>query len=273
MHGIGNDFVVLDLLRNPLPAHFDFSLFAEKVCDRHLGIGGDGLLSLERAHDESDVRMRMWNPDGTEDMCGNGLRCIAHLAHVRGDVGTDFTVQTLSGPRGIRTLPSGKIRVSMGTPDWTPERVPHLGPQPLIESSIELDGHVFEHVTSLSTGSTHTVIFGETPVSEADFQKWSPRLEVASLFPERTSIMWAYPLETNRVGVRIWERGAGETLACGTGACAVAVAARRTGRASGMVSVRSKGGELDIEWDEKSGEIWKIGPAQIAFEGVWQDEN
>lgn len=273
MHGIGNDFVVLDLLRHPVTSHFDFSLFAEQVCNRHLGIGGDGLLSLERARDESAVRMRMWNPDGTEDMCGNGLRCIAHLAHTRGDVGEDFTVQTLSGPRRVHILAPGKIRVSMGAPAFEPERVPHCANGPLIEGRIELDGHVFEHATSLYTGSTHTVIFGETPTSEENFQKWSPRLEVAPLFPERTSIMWAHPISENRFGIRIWERGAGETLACGTGACAVAVAARRTGRANGPTAVLSKGGELEIEWDEKSGEIWKSGPAQIVFEGVWHGIN
>lgn len=273
MHGIGNDFVVLDLLRQPLSSHFDFTLFAEIVCDRHVGIGGDGLLSLERARDESAVRMRMWNPDGTEDMCGNGLRCVARLAHERGYVGEDFSVQTLSGPRRVHILPGGKIRVAMGAPEWAPERVPHCASDSLIEGRIELDGQVFEHVTSLSTGSTHTVIFGEVPVPEADFQKWSPRLEVAPLFPERTSVMWAHPAGENRFEIRIWERGAGETLACGTGACAVAVAARRTGRASGAVTVQSKGGELEIEWDEKSGEIWKTGPAQIMFEGVWESSD
>ena len=269
MHGIGNDFVVIDLLRSPLDAHFDFPLFAERSCNRHLGVGGDGLLTLERAHDESAVRMRMWNPDGTEDMCGNGLRCVAHLAHAREYVGAEFSVQTLSGPRRVHVVSAGQIRVSMGAPIWEPARVPHLNPAPLIEGRLELDGHTFDHVTSLSTGSTHTVIFGDVPLSEADFQTWSPSLEVAPLFPERTSIMWAHPLGENRFGIRIWERGAGETLACGTGACAVAVAARRTGRANGPVTVRSKGGELKIEWDQQNNEIWKTGPAQIVFEGTW----
>lgn len=274
MHGVGNDFVVLDLVRRPLPSHFDFAAFAEMVCDRHLGVGGDGLLSLERATDnQSAVRMRMWNPDGTEDMCGNGLRCIAHLAHVRGDVGSEFTVQTLSGPRLVHILGSDRIRVSMGVPHFSPALVPIDRSEPLIEGSIELDGQVFRSATSMSTGSTHTVIFSETPVSDAFFREWSPRLEVAPLFPERTSIMWAHPLEDNHFGIRIWERGAGETLACGTGACAVAVAARTTERASGTVKVRSKGGTLEIDWDEESGEIWKTGPAQIVFEGVWHPSN
>ena len=270
MHGIGNDFVVLDCLRHNFDKAFDFVLFAESVCNRHFGVGADGVLSLERATDESDVRMRMWNPDGTEDMCGNGLRCVARLAHARGDVGNAFSVQTLSGIRRVQVLPSNLIRVSMGAPDFAPARVPLSSTEPLVEGTIELDGHRFEHATSLSTGSTHTVLFSDAPVSEEDFVRWSPRLEVAPLFPDRTSIMWAHPLAQSRFGVRIWERGAGETLACGTGACAVAVAARKTGRALGSVQVVSKGGELEIEWDEASGEIWKTGPAQIVFEGLWR---
>lgn len=269
MHGIGNDFVVLDCLRHNFSNGFNFALFAEVACDRNFGIGGDGLLSLERATDGSDVRMRMWNPDGTEDMCGNGLRCVARLAFARGEVVEQFSVQTQSGRRRVHVLPSGLIRVSMGAPDFSPAHVPINRTEPLIEGAIELDGHHFEHVTSLSTGSTHTVVFLDAPVSETDFSRWSPLLEVAPMFPERTSIMWAHKLGNSRFGVRIWERGAGETLACGTGACAVAVAARTTGRALGSVEVVSKGGQLEIEWDEASGEIWKTGPAHIVFEGVW----
>ena len=269
MHGIGNDFVVLDLLRHPIKDTFDFALFAEMVCDRRFGVGADGLLSLERATDENPVRMRMWNPDGSEDMCGNGLRCVAHLAHQLSDVGDEFSVQTHSGTRQVRVLPDHQIRVSMGAPDFSPARVPISRDEPLIEGEIELDSHVFRGVTALSTGSTHTVIFSDTSVSNADFEKWSPLLETAALFPDRTSIMWAHPLSESRFGVRIWERGAGETLACGTGACAVAVAARKTGRAAGTVEIVSRGGTLQIEWDETSGQIWKTGPAQIVFEGVW----
>lgn len=269
MHGIGNDFVVLDCIRHPLPNDFDFPVVAQAMCDRHFGVGADGLLSLEPSTDESDIRMRMWNPDGSEDMCGNGLRCVAHLTHARGYVGESFRVQTLAGTRDARiTAPNG-VRVSMGAPDFSPQNVPLARTEPLIEGRIELDGHTFHHVTSLSTGSTHTVIFGDSLVSDATFSTWSPRLEVAPLFPQRTSIMWAHQLESNRFGVRIWERGAGETLACGTGACAVAVAARITGRADDAVGVRSRGGELRIEWDEARGQIWKSGPVTPVFEGVW----
>lgn len=268
MHGIGNDFVTLDSVRHPLPGDFDFPSLAQTLCDRHLGVGGDGLLLLEPSTDGNEVGMRMWNPDGSEDMCGNGLRCVAHLAHARGYVGDSFSVQTLAGTRDAQIVAPQSVRVSMGAPDFSPQNVPLARTEPLINGQIELDGHLFHQVTSLSTGSTHTVIFG-APIDEAVFFKWSPRLEVAELFPQRTSIMWAHPLGPNRFGVRIWERGVGETLACGTGACAVAVAARVTGRAEGAVEVRSRGGTLRIEWDEAK-QIWKTGPVAEVFEGVWR---
>jgi diaminopimelate epimerase len=270
MHGVGNDFVVLDLFHSPMAGNLDFALLAEAMCDRHFGVGADGLLSLEPSTDGNEVRMRMWNPDGSEDMCGNGLRCVARLAHARGYVGESFSAQTLAGTRRAFITAPGMVRVSMGAPDFSPPNVPLAQDEPLIEGRIELDGRLFSHVTTLSTGSTHTVIFGEVPVDEVTFETWSPRLEVAPLFPERTSIMWAHPLGPNRFGVRIWERGAGETLACGTGACAVAIAARVSGRATGEVQVRSRGGELRIEWDESQNQIWKIGPATVVFEGVWR---
>jgi len=269
MHGIGNDFVVLDALRDALPAGPGFSVLAQRLCDRHFGVGGDGLLLLERATDDNAVRMRMWNPDGSEDMCGNGLRCVALLAHARAYVPDEFGVQTLAGTRRAAIVAPQTVRVSMGAPDFAPQNVPIDRAQPLINGRIELDGHIFERATCVSTGSTHTVIFGDAPVDDATFRAWSPRLEIAPLFPDRTSIMWAHPMGDNRFGIRIWERGVGETLACGTGACAVAVAARLAHRARDAVRVRSKGGELEIEWDETRNQIWKTGPATFVYEGIF----
>jgi len=269
MHGIGNDFVVLDSIRTPFAGDFDFPLLAQKICDRHFGVGGDGLLLLESARDGNATRMRMWNPDGSEDMCGNGLRCVALLAHHRGYAPANFSVQTLAGTREAIIVAPHTVRVSMGAPDFSPLHVPINRDEPLINGQIELEGHTFAHVTAVSTGSTHTVIFGEAPVADATFERWSPRLEIAPMFPERTSIMWAHPMGANTFGVRIWERGAGETLACGTGACAVAVAAISSNRAQGTVNIQSRGGELLIEWDEVQNQLWKTGVARVVFEGVW----
>lgn len=273
MQGLGNDFVVLDDLSQPLPADFDFAAAARFLCERHFGVGGDGLLLLARPTDTlATVQMRMWNPDGSEDMCGNGLRCIVALAHARGYAGEQFFVQTLAGRREAHILPDGTVRVTMGEPSFGLDEIPLAPPigalvnRTPIEYELPVDGVLLPHVTSLSTGSTHTVIFGPHP-DEATFQRLSPLIENHEWFPERTSIMWAHVVAPDEVQLRIWERGVGETLACGTGACATAVAAQVTGRAGTIVSVNSKGGTLKIEWSPGQ-TIWKTGPARVVYEGT-----
>ena len=272
MHGAGNDFVVLDGLRAPISPQLDITALAQLLCVRHFGVGADGLLSLETS-DIADVRMRMWNPDGTPDMCGNGLRCVAHLAHQLGYVENEnFAIETIAGVRQIHKLNDGRIRTAMGTPQFAPAIVPLTAATPLLNGTLEVNGQTLENVTSLSTGSTHTVIFRDAALSEAEFQSLSPQLEHHPLFPARTSIMWAVPAGADKFAIRIWERGAGETLACGTGACAVGVAALQTGRATGPIIVASRGGELEVEWNAPAGEIYLTGRATYVYEGQWLSE-
>jgi diaminopimelate epimerase len=273
MHGAGNDFVVLDTLRNPLPDDFDFSRAAETLCARHFGIGADGLLTLEAGSTPvAAVRMRMWNPDGSEDMCGNGLRCVARLAFDAGHVSQrEFIAQTHAGLRHCEILENGLVRVEMGAPLFDFSEIPMqtVPRDETMQYALSVDGRVFENVVSLSTGSTHTVIFLDEDLSEDEFQTLSPRIEHHELFPQRTTILWAHIADENHLRVRIWERGVGETLACGTGACAVAVAAKITNRAGSHAAVQSKGGVLQIEWDEKNAApIFMIGPAVSVFDGV-----
>lgn len=268
MHGLGNDFVILDDLAQKLPDDFDFARAAEKLCNRHLGVGGDGLLLLGKVQER--IAMRMWNPDGTEDMCGNGLRCVVALAKQRGYVRGTFEVATPVGIRRAEIL-DDLVRVSMGKPQFELEAIPFAPPSASLpagiptEYELPVEDQVLSHVSTLSTGSTHTIIFGPHP-NEQTFQKFSPLIENHPWFPQRTSVMWANVITQNEIEIRIWERGAGETLACGTGACATAVAAQITGRATSPIKVRSKGGTLVIEW-QNGGEIYKTGPAQIVFEG------
>lgn len=271
MHGAGNDFVLLDGLSAPISPQLDMSQLAQLLCRRHFGVGADGLLTLEAAtSDAADARMRMWNPDGTTDMCGNGLRCVAEIAHRLGRVKKEnFAIETIAGVREIQRLRDGRIRAAMGIPQWTPTDVPIATATPLIDATLEIDGEILQNVTALSTGSTHTVIFRDAQLSEIEFQKLSPQLENHPLFPSRTSIMWAVPDGTDKFAIRIWERGAGETLACGTGACAVAVAALTTGRAQGPVKVESRGGELEVEWSAPDGEIYLTGRATYVYAGEW----
>ncbi len=267
MHGAGNDFVVLDGLSDPISPQLDIAQLAQLLCLRHTGVGADGLLTLEPSR-VADARMRMWNPDGTPDMCGNGLRCVAQLAHQFAHVQKDeFFIETIAGIRSIHKLADGRIRTAMGVPQWEPAIVPIAAERPLINGRLEVGGQTLENVSALSTGSTHTVIFRDAPLGEAEFQQLSPQLENHPLFPARTSVMWAVASSSNRFDIRIWERGAGETLACGTGACAVGVAAMATGRAHGPITIQSRGGALQVEWDQSDGEITLTGHATYVFAG------
>jgi diaminopimelate epimerase len=270
MHGIGNDFVVLDAINSPLPDDFNFARAAEVLCARHFGIGGDGLLLLARG-ESTPVRMRMWNPDGTEDMCGNGLRCIAWLAFSRNYISSrEFNVETLAGICHCEVLASGEVRVEMGAPIFSFPQIPFAPDSPLsqaTEYSLPLEGNEIHHVTTLSTGSTHTVIFVDELPDDGTFVALSPQLENHPWFPERTTVLWTKVIGENQLQLRIWERGVGETLACGTGACAAAVAAQITNRASGEIEVQSKGGVLRIAWREGES-IRMTGPAEIVFQGA-----
>jgi diaminopimelate epimerase len=272
MQGAGNDFVVLDALAHPLPANFDFSAATQQLCLHRWSIGGDGLLLLTTSEvPTAQARMRMWNPDGSEDMCGNGLRCVAALAHRRGYTGAHFTLQTLAGLREAHILADEQVRVSMGEPQFLRSQIPLEAPPEnfadakAVNYALSVAERTIRNVSSLSTGSTHTVIFGDHP-SEAEFQRLSPLIENHAWFPERTSVLWAQQAGENHLCLRIWERGVGETLACGTGACAAAVAAQITGRGGETMTIESEGGVLAIEW--RPGEqIFKTGPAQVVCEG------
>ena len=272
MHGAGNDFVVLDAFANPLPPQIDFHSLAEKLCARHFGIGSDGLLLLEPST-IADARMRMWNPDGTEDMCGNGLRCVSWLFHQRGyTTKSTFAIETLAGLHQATMRDDQQMQVAMGNAMWKLHNVPMtLDESTFGEEAVEYalpirDKHI-DHVTSLSTGTTHTVIFVDELPEEKYFEDISPAIENHPWFPERTSVLWAKVLSPDEIQVRIWERGVGETLACGTGACAVAAAAWRTKRsAEEEINIISKGGVLSVQ-QKDNGELLLAGDVELVFEG------
>lgn len=282
LQGAGNDFVLIDGTRG---SGRDWSALAVTMCDRHFGVGADGLLVLLPS-DRADVRMRMFNRDGTEDDCGNGLRCAALYARRRGLVDRpEFRVESLSGVKRARVPdhpPTGgaaapgdlsvagggavEVTIDLGRAELAPAAVPvvHDGDHAL-GMALEVDGENLE-VHSLSTGTAHTVIF-EMP-DEARFQRLSPLLEHHPAYPERTSVLWTEMTGPNQARVRIWERGVGETLACGTGASAVALAAHRSGRSGNQVAVTSRGGTLAIELGTDLS-IRLSGPAAFVYEGEW----
>ena len=211
-------------------------------------------------------------------MCGNGLRCIARLAHNRGYVNKSFIVQTLAGLRECEIINAENIRVQMGKPDFSFAAIPFAPSNEIasnIEYSISIDNIILPHVSTLSTGSAHTIIFVDQLPDDETFLRLSPQIENHAWFPKRTSIMWARIVDSQNIQIRIWERGVqeangttGETLACGTGACATAVAARMTRRCGDKVKIYSRGGVLEIAWQEGE-EITMTGAADVVFEGVW----
>lgn len=264
MHGAGNDFVVL-----PDPPPVPPAAAAVLLCDRRRGIGGDGLLLVRPVSDRT-IRMDMFNPDGTRDDCGNGIRCAAHLAVVQGWADpAGFFIESLTGRRAVRVRlmerTEAEVAVEWGPAQLEPEAAPVLA-RCSVESGLEIEaGGRKLTLHPLFTGSTHAVIFEEP--DEAGFQQLSPLLEHHPLFPERTSVIWTQLLSENRLKIRIWERGAGETLACGTGACAAAVAAELTGRVRGEVAVESRGGVLHVT--PHAGQNIQIrGPSELLFAGA-----
>lgn len=278
MQGVGNDFVVLNA--DALPLETNWAEVAIRLCMRRggHGVGADGLLTVSRRADGGAAfTMRMFNPDGTEDMCGNGLRCAGLWAHRAGWLGdeAEFVIATKEGPKRARLgrLDTGgrsaTLSVDMGLPHLTPAEIPFCAgdEERVVGFPLTVEG-VTLPITALNTGSAHTVLFG-TPPDEATFQRLSPLIENHALFPERTTVLWATPEDEDTFRVRIWERGVGETFGCGTGACAVGVAARLNGLTSGddYIKVVSKGGVLGIRWPGGAASVEMVGPASFVFEG------
>lgn len=276
MQGVGNDFVVLDA--EALPPQLSLPRLALQTCDRNFGIGADGLLVISRGDCEAAFRMRMFNPDGTEDMCGNGLRCVSLWAHHAGWLvaRTEFTVAVKGGVRQVRLLEVSKesraamFGVDMDIPQFDPLVLPFCAPTGtrVIGWPLRVGEETYP-ITVVNTGSTHTVLFSDVPLDEATFLRVSPQMENHPLFPERTSVLWATPQGDSAMTVRIWERGAGETWGCGTGACAVAVAAVLNGRSlpGQPLDIVSKGGTLRITWPGEDASVDMVGPAEIVYDG------
>jgi len=265
LQGAGNDFVLVDGRQLSL----DWPAIAQLTGARRIGVGSDGLLVVDH-ETHADLRMRMWNPDGSEDHCGNGLRCAALYARLRGLLAQDdFVVETLAGPRRCEIVSldgaRAQIRAGMGRADLRPAAIPmRLDGDQVIDYPLgAADETVI--VTALSTGTAHTVIFGEAP-DDARFARLSKAIETHPLFPARTSVLWATVVDAHRLRLRIWERAIGETLSCGTGAAAAATAAVVRGVALSPVAVESAGGTLQVEIADDL-TLRLTGPATHVFDG------
>ncbi len=263
MHGIGNDFVMVDVIADGLPSN-DLAKLAREANDRRFGIGGDGLILVEKS-DGGRFRMRMFNPDGSEsEMCGNGIRCFAKLLRDHGHTReSSVPVETGAGTLVVQLLGDGRVRVDMGQARLTRGEIGMLGEpsEKFVESPV--DGYLG---TAVSMGNPHLVIFVDD-VTAVDLASDGSRLERSGLFPKRVNVHFVQVLG-DRLCQRTWERGAGATLACGTGACAVAVAAHLTGRAGRKSLIELPGGALEIEYLQ-DGRVLMTGPAETVFEGEW----
>ena len=270
MQGLGNDYIYVNLfeerVENP-------SALAARLSDRHFGVGGDGLVLIAPS-DVADFRMEMYNSDGSRGaMCGNASRCVARYVYERGLTRkTDLLLETDSGVRALRlSVDGGKVtgvRVDMGAPVFDCKSVPCLlAKDEAIRARVDVLGRVFE-VTALSMGNPHAVIFLDESVEDFDLRAYGPAIETNGAFPDRVNVEFVNVLSPGRLRMRVWERGSGVTLACGTGACAAFAAAHRLGLTGGRAELVLDGGTLLIERDAGTGHLLMSGPAEFVFDGT-----
>lgn len=268
MQGCGNDYVYVDCFAQKPPANAP--ALAQKIANRNFGVGGDGLILIARS-EKADARMIMFNADGSEsEMCGNGVRCVAKYVYDHG-IATKPTL-TIETGRGVLSLEvethAGKVtsvRVDMGEPILDAAKIPTT----LTGTEVALPGFDLK-ATCVSMGNPHCVIFVEA-ITQEHVHTLGPRLEKAAFFPRRANIEFVKVNRQDDVDFRVWERGSGETLACGTGACAVCVAGVLTGRTARAITAHLLGGDLKLHWSETDNHVYMTGPAVEVFSGDWPD--
>ena len=267
MHGLGNDYIVIDN-RDEKISHKQAAELAKKLCERRFSVGADGLLLVSRSK-TADIKMRIFNADGSEaEMCGNGIRCLAKYCYENSIVSKqEFTIETLSGLKhALLTLKNREvsdIKVDMGAPNWQRSSLPMVGSGTCINQNLDVDKETYK-VTCLSIGNPHCVIFVDS-VDDFPVECIGPKIENHKAFPKRTNVSFVQVLNQNELKVRVWERGCGETLSCGTGACAAVAAANTLGKVGNKVTVHVLGGDLGVEVAES---LFLSGAAEKVFEGT-----
>ena len=268
MQGCGNDFVILDYCEYE-KLGLNMSEAAKKICDRHFGIGADGFIIPNTKAENADIGWFFYNSDGTTaQMCGNGMRCFAKYVYDRKLVSsTEFSVKTLAGIIKPCVLENGLVRVNMSKPILEPEKIPFV-PNNNLKYKISVKDRIFEG-NAVSMGNPHFVVF-VPDVDALDLEDLGPQFEHHKLFPEGVNTEFVQVIDENTVKFRVWERGSGETLACGTGACAVAYACMKLKKAGAMnqpLNVQARGGLLKVTYDSNSNHIFLQGPAVEVFTG------
>lgn len=272
MQGIGNDYVYVNCLQETIE---NPSELAKKISDRHYGVGSDGLIMINPS-DKADFEMEMYNADGSRgEMCGNGIRCVAKYVYDYGLTDkTSISVETLAGIKYLDlTVEDGKVvlvKVDMGKPMLRPEEVPVVSEkEEVIDEPITVDGQEYR-MTCVSMGNPHAVVFIDQDVKEFPLETVGVKFENHERFPKRVNTEFVNVLDRHTAQMRVWERGSGETLACGTGACAVAVACALNELTEDEVTVKLLGGDLQIKWDREKNTVYMTGPAEVVFDGEWK---
>lgn len=272
MHGIGNDYIYVNCFEEKIADPSRLSLVMSK---QHFGVGSDGLILIGPS-DTADFSMRIFNSDGSEaDMCGNGIRCLGKYVYDRGLTDkSELTVSTMGGLKKLwLTVEGGKVvrvRADMGMPELTPAKIPvDVDAEQVMQYPLQILGKTLP-ITCVSMGNPHAVIFVTDP-DAIDLPVVGGMIEHHPLFPRRTNVEFVRVIRRDMLQMRVWERGAGETLACGTGACASLVAAVMNGLADRCAQIKLAGGNLQLEWNEEDNHVYQTGPATFVFDGVWED--
>ena len=271
MHGAGNDYVYIN---GYVYDDYDWPEISKKVSDRHTGIGSDGLIVAMPSSD-ADLKMKMFNADGSEgDMCGNGIRCLVSFAMDQGLISEDSTIKNVETNSGILTVEPifsnnkmSEAVVDMGKPIFDPDLIPvkvPAGANPVLQYEVQVDG-ISVQLAFVSMGNPHAVLFLDEPVDNFNLGKIGPMVQALPIFPESVNFEIANILSPNHIKARVWERGSGLTMACGTGACAVAVAAHLAGFTETKVDLDMPGGTLNLQWDGLGSSVMMKGPVEISF--------
>lgn len=271
MHGIGNDYIYINCFKENVENPNELSI---KMSDRHFGVGSDGIVLIMKS-DRADFRMRMFNSDGSEaEMCGNATRCIGKYVYDNGLTDKDeITLETLAGIKKLKLfIKDGKVEkvtVNMGEPILTPQCIPvdYMGEE-FINKCISVGGDEYA-ITCVSMGNPHAVTYMDN-IDNLEIEKIGPLFETHQIFPSHTNTEFVKVINKNTLQMRVWERGAGETLACGTGACAVLVSSVLNGLSDRKATIKLLGGDLEIEWNENDNCVYMTGPAKTVFEGEWK---
>jgi diaminopimelate epimerase len=271
-HGLGNDFILIDNRHTTEPLITPEQ--AVKMCDRHFGIGADGVIFALPGQEGTDYTMRIFNSDGSEpEMCGNGIRCLARfLADCEGvnTIGKTYRIHTLAGIITPKLAENGQITVDMGSPQLTPSLIPTTlaaNEEKVINQPLQIEGNTWL-VTCVSMGNPHCITFVDD-VEAIALSQIGPLFELNAVFPQKTNVEFVQVIRPDYVKMRVWERGAGITLACGTGACATVVAGVLTGKNAAQCTVELPGGPLQINWSQSENKIYMTGPAEKVFIGQY----